>query len=172
MFNYEKGKIYTEAIGHVECVMFDIADDGATIAVYFDSPTQEEKSAFRSGSSLDVRHIRLHDTLMFLFRFGNLNWMDAPYTPHLSINLSKIAIPNEGEGLATMIFLFDTRTGRLEETRLVSFSEKYTRKLLGDVIEMKSEPFSPEAYFANLNSVYSRFTTKDLLKMAKPGFRI
>lgn len=172
MFKYEKGKIYTEAIGHEECVKFDIADDGAAIVVYFDCPTEEEKSAFRSGSSLDVRHIRLHDTLMLLFKFGNLNWMDAPYTPHLSINLSEITLPNEGEGLAITIFLFNTRTGRLEEMRFVSLSEKYTRKLLGDIIEMKSDSFSPEAYYANLNSIYSRFSTKDLLKMAKQGFRI
>lgn len=169
---YEVGKIYENAIGKNDGIVFDIEDDGASIIAYMNRPTEQEKDAFKSGKPLEVRFIHLGSVLMMTFKFNSLNWMDAPYTPHLSRNLTKLQLPDNNQGLGTTVALFDTHTGRLESLRYFSFSEQFTRKLFGEVMEMKIEPFDKSKYIQDMNSIFNKYTTKELVKLAGSGFKI
>lgn len=171
MKKYEVGKVYSEIVGHTEGCYFDIADDGATLAVYFNRPTAKEIENFKSDKKFEIRLLDLSDTIMFLVKFGSLNWMDAPYTPHLSRSLTNIETEQE-KGLATTIMLFDTSTGRLEALRLVGFSERFTDKIEKNVENLLKRPFDKGQYGMYLNMLFSRYSTDDFVKMATPGFKI
>lgn len=171
MKKYEVGKVYPEIVGHTEGCHFDIADDGATLAVYFNRPTAKEIENFKSDKKFEIRLIDFPDTMMFLVKFGSLNWMDAPYTPHLSKNLTNIKT-EQGKGLATTIMLFDTSTGKLEALRLVGFSEKFTNNIKNSVENLLKCPFDKGQYGMYLGTLFSRYSADDFVKMATPGFKI
>lgn len=171
MKKYEVGKVYPEIVGHTEGCYFDIADDGATLAVYFNRPTAKEIENFKSDKKFEIRLLDLSHAMMFLVRFGSLNWMDAPYTPHLSKNLTNIKT-EQGKGLATTIMLFDTSTGKLEALRLVGFSERFTSKIKNSIESLLKCPFDKEQYGMYLSTLFSRYSTNDFVKMATPGFKI
>ncbi len=168
---YKVGNIYPQAKGHMEGCYFDISDEGGTLLVYFDHPTKEEKEAFKAKERFELRMLEMSDIMMFLVKFGSLNWMDAPYNPHLSRNLSGIR-REEGKGLKLTIMLFDTATGKLETLRLVSLSERMTDKIRKAYKELMARPFERSVYDRKIDLVFARYSTNDLVKMSGSGFRI
>ena len=164
---YEVGQKYEEFLGHAECVQFDIADDGAVMLVFFRSPSEEEARQFSSGHSLEIRMTELYGVIVLTVKIGNLNWMDAPYSPHLSRNLTKVTLPAEGQGLACQLMLVDAATGELKHIRLLGFSESFTRRLFGAVLEQKAEPFDRERYFRTIEEIYSRYSSERIAKLSK-----
>lgn len=87
---YKIGQIVQNFKNHFEGVQFDIADDGAIMLVFFQGPTAEEMEQFKSGKIFEIWFVELYDVIIITVKIGNLNWMDAPYTPHLSKNLTML----------------------------------------------------------------------------------
>lgn len=52
MYKYEVGQCIENFKNHEEGVQFDISDDGATMLVFFETPTQNEIEQFKSGENL------------------------------------------------------------------------------------------------------------------------
>lgn len=168
---YEVGKVYKEAIRHNEGCYFDISDAGASLIVYFDTPTQEEIANFKSEERFEMRLLEFSEIMVFLVKFGSLNWMDAPYTPHLSRELNNIQV-EKGKGLGVTIMLFDSASGKLESMRLISLSEKFTERIFRSINELKRRPFNNLSYNNSINALFMRYSTDDLVKMSSQGFKI
>lgn len=168
---YEVGNIYPEVKGHNEGCYFDISDEGANLVVYFNRPTKEEIENFKSEKRFEMRLIELSDIMMFLVKFGSLNWMDAPYTPHLSKNLSKINLEPE-KGLAVTIMLFDTSNGHLESIRFISLSERFTEKIKKNIDDLMNRPFDKQNFNYSVNMIFSKYSTNELVKMSSQSFKI
>lgn len=166
MYKYEVGQCIENFKNHEEGVQFDISDDGATMLVFFETPTQNEIEQFKSGEKFEIRFIVLNDVIMITTKIGKLNWMDAPYTPHLSKNLTKYQIPNEGEGLELTLYLVDTATGEIKHMRLLGLSERFTRKLFGSAMEIKMKEFDKTQYIMKLSDIFNRYDTKQIVKMS------
>lgn len=62
--------------------------------------------------------------------------------------------------------IFNSADGKLEELRFVSFPEETTKELLKTISDMKKESFDRLKYFMELNDIYNRFETEDLLKFS------
>lgn len=163
---YEVGVNYFEAIGHQEGVFFDITDSGIILRIYFCGVTAHEAGQFRSEKPFEMRLAGLRDIIFLLFKFGELNWMDAPYNVHLSLNLTKLELPSDGLGLAMTVQLFDTFTGKLHCNRFLSLSTEMSRKLIKMVEEQKRKPFNVKEYFNDINSIYAAYPAKKLARMA------
>ncbi len=172
MYKYEVGQCIENFKNHKEGVQFDISDDGATMLVFFETPTQNEIEQFKSGEKFEIRFIILNDVIMITTKIGNLNWMDAPYTPHLSKNLTKYQIPNEGEGLGLTLYLVDTATGEIKHMRLLGLSERFTRKLFGSAMEIKMKEFDKTQYIMKLSDIFNRYDTKQIAKMSSDYCKI
>lgn len=170
MYSYEVGKCYSSAIRQ-EGTVFDLADDGAYLNVFFHKPTEDEIEQFDTGCPFEFRFVVQQNIAMCLFRIGSLNWMDAPYTPHLSKALTRFTFPADGEGLSLVISLFDCSTGELKKLRYLSLGTKFTKKFFGEIMELKMKPFSKSEYIASINNIYAKYSTKDLLKFSSPGFK-
>ena len=172
MYKYEVGQVIDAFKYHSEEVQFDISDDGAIMLVFFRNPTTSEIDQFKSGKEFEIRFTELYNVIMVTVKIGNLNWMDAPYTPHLSPNLTKFQIPNENQGLGLTLILIDAITGEIKHIRLLGLSEKFTRKLFGVAMEQKIKPFNRVEYDETLSRIFSTYQTKQIVKMSKVYCRI
>ena len=169
---YKVGQIVNDFKIYQEMVNFDIADDGAIMQVFFNHPTQNEVDQFDSGKNFEVRFTELHGVIMLTVKIGNLNWMDAPYHPHLSKNLTKFVLPTEGMGLRLTLMLIDSSTGEIKHMRLIGLSEKFTRKLFGIAMEQKMQAFDHAEYLKTIDKIYSMYPTTQIVKMSKDYCKI
>ena len=168
---YKVGQVIEKFINRQEGVHFDLSDDGATMIVFFNSPTEDEISQFKSDVNFEIRFNVMYDIIMITARIGNLKWMDAPYTPHLSKNLTKFEMPSEDKGLALTLLLVDAATGEIKSIRLLGLSEKFTRRLFGAVMEEKLKDFDIVKYHDSLGKAFT-YNTKQIVSMSKDYCRI
>lgn len=124
------------------------------------------------GVPFEIRLIESQDIIFFTFKIGNLDWIDAPYNPHLSKNLNSIPIPDDNQGLTLIIFLVDSNTGEIKNIRSLVLSENYTRKLFDLLLEEKAEKFDEEEYERKINQIFSRYSSDVLATMSSIYCRI
>ena len=110
MYAYAVGEIIDRFINHSESTLFDIDDSGATMLAFMKHPTPVEIEQFKVGTNIEIRFTELHNVIMITAKIGSLNWMDAPYSPHLSRNLTMFQIPNKNLGLKLTLILVDAAT--------------------------------------------------------------
>ena len=169
---YKIGRVIDNFKRDQECLQFDIFDDGATMIVFFQNPTEDEIEQFKSGNNFEIRFLELYGVIMITVKIGNLNWMDAPYTPHLSKNLTKFHLPNENQGLGLTLVLIDAITGEVKHIRLLGLSERFTKKLFGIVMEQKINDFDVMEYNKSINKIYSIYSTNQIVKLSKDYCKI
>lgn len=104
--------------------------------------------------------------------FGTLNWMDMPYNPHLSKNLSTMNMAEEKEGLALQVIAYDSINGEIKHIRLVGLNQKFTNKLFGEVMRLQREDFDVAGYANIISDVFAKYKTNDLVKMSDVRCRI
>lgn len=169
---YEIGKRYPEAAGHEETLLFDITDDGIIIPIYMNRPDPFEINQFKSGNLIKMAYVAKNNVIIILMKFGDMEWMDAPYNPHLSKYLTKFPdkIENE-EGFSSHLLLFDTATGELKTQRLFSLRAKMSNDLIRESKNLLNKPFDQKAYAADIQSAY-RYSTDDLVKQARQVYKI
>lgn len=172
MYKYEVGQIVDSFRHHPENVQFDIADDGATLLVFFQSPTSGEIEQFKSEKNFEIRFTELYDVIMITTKIGNLNWMDAPYTPHLSKNLTKFQLPNENQGLGLTLVLVDAVTGEIKHIRFLGLSERFTKRLFGVVMEHKVKQFDKVKYDSSINRIFATYQTNQIVKLSNDYCKI
>lgn len=172
MQRFEVGKIIESAIGHAEGPVFDIDDSGAVLVIYFNDPHDEEVNQFKAKEKFEMRLTPFTNVLMLTVKIGNLAWMDMSYNPHLSKSLTKFPIPNEGAGLALTVMLIDTRSGKVKSIRLMGLSTNFTKKLIGEALDMKARSFSESQYRNDLRSIFAKYTTKNLVKISSAYCKI
>lgn len=172
MIKYEVGQVIDKFIGHQEGVLFDVSDEGADLIVFFKNPTKEEEEQFESGHRFEIRFVEIYGVIMMTFKIGNLNWMDAPYSPHLSKNLTKFTLPNENQGLGLTLIFIDAVTGEIKSMRLMGLSINFTKKLFGLLMEQKMKDFNVAEYSNSLNKIYSIYPTNKIVKMSNDYCKI
>lgn len=169
----QKGAPLEGAQGREDGCIFDLSDSGAILFTFFNSPTPKEIKDFSEESPLEIRYVVLDGEIYLLAKFGSQEWMDFPYNPHLSKNLTKLElIQNETEGLGLTIVLADSADGIVKELRLVGLGNRFSRSFLGAVLERAQKPFDAAAYNASIAKTYSRYNTKQMLKFAVERCRI
>lgn len=169
---YSVGQVISGFIGKPEAPVFDVTDTGATMVVLFNKPKESEIEQFRQNNKFEIRFTELYGVIMITVKIGDLEWMDMPYSPHLSKNLTKISIPSDGLGLSLFLMLVDTSTGMIKNMRLIGLSENFSKKFLGAVMEQKMKPFDRYVYDATISKIYSSYSTKEIVKISKEYYKI
>lgn len=166
MVSYSVGQIVENFIGHEECTKFDMDDSGATLYVFFQKPDQKEIEQFKAGNNFEIRFTELQNIIFITVKIGSLNWMDAPYSTHLSPNLTSFHFPNEGQGLGLTVMLIDACSGEIKAIRFMGLSEKFTAKLFGVMMEDKVKPFNESEYRNNIRKVFAKYNTNQIVRMS------
>ena len=71
MYKYEVGQIIPAFMGHAENVYFNMDNGGATMFVFFQSPTMKEIEQFKSGKEFQIRFVELYDVIMLMAKIGD-----------------------------------------------------------------------------------------------------
>lgn len=172
MMSSEVGKTYQSAFGHPDGVYFDVDDCGITLDIYFSNATKHEIEQIGAGNAFEMKLTQLRGIIFPLFKFGDLNWVDAPYNVHLSRGLTRLAVPEDGVGFSMLVRLFDPTTGKLCCTRLISLSTEMSRKLIDMIAEQKKEQFNRMNYDNRIKSIFDAYTTKKMVKMAVCSYKM
>ena len=165
MGKIEVGKLFKEDVTrYSEGIKFDITDSGCNLLIYYVDPTTEEKEAITKGD-FKYGYFREGNVILMLFRFGNQQWMDAPYSVHLSKNLTQLQDITGTQGFALNIYLINANNGILEGMRLVGLNTRLSKMLREDVLKQKDLTY--DGFPIKLNEIYRKYTTKSLVSMAK-----
>lgn len=163
---FEIGNVVPDFVGCGDKMVFDIDDSGCIMIVAFNNPNEKEIAQFSPEKAFEIRFVTLQDVIMIMIKVGELNWMDVPYTPHRSRNLTKLEYPSEGFGLLLTLILVDSKTGQIRALRALGLSTDFTRKLIKECDNIKGMPFSQLAHDTTIKNIYSKYTTRDLVKFS------
>lgn len=166
MHTFKVGEIVEKFAHHQEGTLFDIADDGASMIVFFNKPTEAEIAQFASENPFEIRSVKLNEVIVITVKIGNLNWMDAPYNVNLSKNLTQLNFPDRNQGLALTLILVDAVTGKIKHMRLIGLTERFTKNLFEDVWEQFDDNFNKEVYGSKIKDLFCRYSTKEIVKIS------
>lgn len=155
-----------EFIGKPDTINVQLDDCGLSIYVFMRRPNSSEIKNCSASSDLKVRLLMKSGIIFFLIKFGDLPWMDAPYTVHLSKNLTHLIDIPDNTGYFATVLLVDTATGKPAVIRGVTIDTSVSRLLNKMIQEQKELPFDHNVHNATIQSIYSKYSTKELLKQA------
>lgn len=165
MYKYEVGELLHEGvIRYQEGIRFDFDQDGPTLQVFFENPTPDEIMQMKQGN-FKIGYWQHKDIIFILTKFGDLEWMDAPYNIHLSKSFT-LATPEESQGYGLTIYFVDASTGILKVMRLIGLEHEFSLKLKEAIEAQGRMPFDKVDYANNISICYRTYSTKDMLKYA------
>lgn len=171
-YNFEVGKPIKEFIGHPDSVLFDIKDTDAMVFVLFNKPTKIELANFKQEMPFEIATSIIDGVIYFTFKFGCMDWMDAPYSPHLSRHLTTFEIPEENYGIPLTIYVVDTSDGTVKTMRLIGLGTEFSKHLISTVMEAKMTPYDPAQYHRSIDKTYDTYSSADIRIMSENHFKI
>lgn len=171
-FHYEVGKPIKEFIGQSDGILFDISDTGAMVFVLFNKPTKLELANFREDMPFEVTSCVFNDVIYMCFRFGCMDWMDAPYSAHLSTKLTSFQIPEDGYGLPLNVCVVDTSDGTVKSLRVIGLGTEFSQNLITTVMENKMTPYNPANYQRSIDKTYDLYSSADISRMSENRYKI
>lgn len=168
---FKVGQLYKSGVtNYTECTKFDFMQSGAILEIYFNRPTGDEIQDITRGR-FEIGFYENKDIIFMLFRFGCMNWMDAPYTVHFSAPF-KFEELNPGIGYGLSIFFIDAATGILRGIRYVGLSTEFSHKFKNAVELQRQLPFNNSNYIESLNIITQNYSTRDLVQRASAWCKI
>lgn len=130
---YQVGQKYKEFVGQEDNIKFDINDSGSILRIIYNKPLDKEIQQVKQGK-FELRKTVMRDIIFLTIKFEELPWMDTPYTPHLSPNLSAIPdISDNNLGLNLIIYLIDSSDGEIKAMWLIGMTHKFSKALFKNV---------------------------------------
>lgn len=171
MYTLKVGNKVEEFQGLSDGVKFNISDGGTELIILLNKPTSSEIESIKSGK-LQFGMFVKNDIIFLLSKFGNMNWMDAPFHIALAKNLTVLQDIEEGKGYGCTIILVDTSTGEIKALRYVSFSTEFSKRLKANIEEQKSKQFNKIEYSIKLSEIFMNYTTDDMVKFSEINCKI
>lgn len=152
--------------------LFDVTDMGANLLVVCKEPSIGEALQFWVDSPIEVRMTEFKDVVFFSIKIGAMDWMDAPYSIHLSKNLH--CSPRElcGDALKFSFWFADSDTGAIIGSRKVIAPPRFSEKFFKVIDEqLKWKDFNREVYDEKITEVYMKYSIKQLKDLSSVYFR-
>lgn len=158
---YREGICIPElAIGRDSCMVMHIGG----ILVFHAMLYRPDKELLRKS---DIMHQKIRvslftyrDIMTFAIKIGDLDWMDAPYTPHLD---QKEDLPNmDSPSNQALLVLIDSFDGQILRLRAFELSAVFARKLSVDIKELHQKPFSMEQHINNVQAIQNLYLPRDI----------
>lgn len=140
-----------------EGAYFDFSG-GPTLNIFMDSPTEHEINAIRRGEA-KFALARYGSVLFLVAKFGDMPWMDAPYSIQLLPPEDRL-LPEEfrpGLHYACTVTIQDLCTGRMHGARSVTFDKGFSAMLHKAVAEQLRQEIDRATYERDLAHAYSLF---------------
>ncbi len=165
---YAYGDVLPQYIGRYDSIQFDFRKGCSILLIFLPDPTQEELREIKY-QPFEARMTCLPDVLWLTFRFGNLGFMDAPFSPHLT---NGIQYPTDLDGACDIlqIFVIDSATGTVKAIRAISYSEGFSAALRVGCMCLLPQDFNATAYDYLLCSTQQRYSAEEIAKAATVVF--
>lgn len=163
IIKYEKGEPFNRVKSiNVECTMVEMTPHGLEIIVIYDKPTEEEKAQFNYNKYFEIREKVVYDKIIYLtMKIGDLPWFDAPYTPHLTLDMPNF--DDFKDGLPVTMLLLDLETKVIEaDIRRMYLGKAFTEIFINDIKMLQNQSFSKDEYDQLLYLATNRYSTMDL----------
>jgi len=164
-------EIVPEYIGHEEGVQFDIMDECAVLSFNYYNPTIEEILECQFAENIEIRTLELKDTLLVLFKIGDLNWIESPYNIHLSCHWENKDSYKDMKELPLLFKMVDCNTGTVSLLRLITLDGAIITQIKKAIEQQLKQPFEQEKYDAYITELFKKYTTKQMIKMSTCGFK-
>ena len=156
--DYYVGQCFPEEIGAPDRVVFDVTDDGSLLFIIMQNPTAHE---IKQISSKDKR-IRMNCfgyVLWLTFKFGELEWFDAPYNPHLS---KHVDFPRHIDFVCNdiSIVLVDSSDGKVKYCTRLKYNDAFAASLKTGIAVSYGQVFDEKKYDDLLDFVRSKASPK------------
>jgi len=166
----EIGKPYRRIEGRGECVLFNIDYPNIELVYNLDSPTPKEYAETLAGKPFEIRAVEVSGVVFVASRFGALNWMDAPYNPNIG-NFHLDPVPPGTSGYGLQFILTDSRNWKILNMRLIGLGNRFSVKFYDMLYANKPKIADVAEHDAATKSVYSRYSTRDLVKLSTLRYR-
>jgi len=173
LYENEVGKLYHRDVTRwPEAVDYNYRGGGHELRMFLNRPSIQEVSDIRHGEA--EFGLLVEGTIIFLlYRFGkSIQWSDAPFTWWV-VPESERAMPNPeptlSERALVQIILTDAATGIIKAMRALTWSPEFTAAIHDAIRSQASNGFDKKAYDEHLATVYTMFTSEQLL--ARCGIR-
>lgn len=167
----EVGKQLDGFKGRSEGVLFEFDASGALLIIMFDKPTAEEIAQVAQDAPFEIRFTELADEMFVTVKCGTLNWMDAPYSPHLSQDIPDTQEVEGGAGIALQLVMVDVSTGLVKSLRIIGLGTSFSRSFLRCVKSKLDRPFDRSKYDFAINSVYAMRGSRQIADAATASNR-
>lgn len=150
-----------------EGVLFYYDQAGPSLRVFLPDPTKNEILSIRSGAC-QFKLVTSSSVIFILAKFGDMNWMDAPYSIHLVPPEKRKLCAEffEGNRYLLAVTLFDSTRNVQCGSRLVSWNPTFSALFHRSVrIQFESE-FSRLEYDENIRKTYLSTTTSKMASQA------
>lgn len=165
MQSLEVGKPYKEGVSRIpEGIVFDFNDSNGFLRISFYAPTKEEIEEVKKGE-IELGILQKEGIIFLFFRFGKLDWMDTPYNVALSQPCELQELTEETKGYAVQVVLIDGMAGIIQALKLIELPHEMSLRFKLMVEYQKENPV--KEYDENLNIIFSRFSTDELLQEAE-----
>ena len=159
------GKPYDRSIKEwPEGTHYNFDSSGHWLHYFFSNPADVERVSIQNRPAQFGIYIQ-GPVIFLLHKFGDMPWNDSPYSfwavPEQYRRLPDI---NDQDHAFLRAVLIDTSTGIVEALRALTFSAQFTRRLHEEIVLQSMKPWDPGAYDSVIKSIYSNFSTFDLVK--------
>lgn len=162
---FEAGKAFKEGITrYPEGIKFDIDNDNCSLQIYFGDTEEKIRQAITT-EDLKYGYFKEDNVIIMLFKFGNLEWMDVPYSVHMSKNFTELKEVTGAKGFLLNIYIINAKTGIVEDVRLVELDTRLSNMLGNDILEQKDREY--DEFYTKLNEFYRKYSIKALVSMSK-----
>ncbi len=158
------GNILPSQVGKPDANIFDLADYGSILLMRLREPTTFEMSQFQSPAKR-IRISCLPDTLWMTFKFGEMEWNEAPFSPHLS---TQAHLPQAIQTACSNITIavVDSLDGRVVHCERLKYDDAFSAALKTGVMQLLVQDFNKEEYDLFLDVVKSKYSTRQIAEMA------
>ncbi|MBP2632435.1 MAG: hypothetical protein H6Q70_3063 [Firmicutes bacterium] len=122
--------------------------------------------AFRTGK-IELGLFVANDIIFLLYKIDGIinGWGDSPYSVHFHTEeqLPKLA---DVKGKTISLYLVDSHLDILLAMRTITLPDAFFDKLIESTKDQLAKPFNKDQYIANIQSVWSKYTSEAMFEHA------
>ena len=162
--SFSVGQVIPDQIGVQDRNLFDFANDGTILFMTVNNPTPAEIRQIRSGEKR-FRMTCFPGVLWLTFKFGTLDWAEAPFSPHLCTQTDLLRNLNYAS-TDIHIVLVDSMDGTVKYYERLDYNEAFTAALKTGVMLLLAEKFSREEYDMVVDMVQAKYSAEQIAQKA------
>ena len=159
MIILSKGTVLENYIGAASGITWNIDNDGATVIVRVERDMLQQ---YKLGGHYDFACVPIKDTLFFCVKWGDNDWISAPFSPHLSGSF-KTSVYEKGKGMPLTVLLVCTDNGVIEDMDLMGLGTDFSNEISSISKALLSENFDINKYRNTIETVYQEFESDEEL---------